>query len=135
MLFNSFSFIYLLVVTFCLYYIPTLRRFQVPILILASFVFYAFHAPILLLLLIISPDINIITSYYIAHGDSQHKRAIAIAGVSFELAILIFFKYSTIISRTFFSSTTTTGHFLLMIPLTLIMSKPKKSTESAPAGH
>jgi hypothetical protein len=30
MLFNSFSFIYLLVVTFCLYYIPTLRRFQVP---------------------------------------------------------------------------------------------------------
>jgi alginate O-acetyltransferase complex protein AlgI len=122
MLFNSFSFIYLLVITFCLYYTPTLRRFQVPILILASFVFYAFHAPILLLLLIISPAINIITSYYIAHGDSQHKRAIAIAGISFELAILIFFKYSTIISRTFFSSTTSTGHFLLMIPLPIGIS-------------
>jgi alginate O-acetyltransferase complex protein AlgI len=122
MLFNSFSFVYLLVVTFSLYYIPKLRRFQVPILILASFFFYAYNAPILLLLLIISPAINIVTSYYIARGDSAHRKAIAVAGISFELAILGFFKYSPMLSRTFLSDTSSIGHFLLMIPLPIGIS-------------
>jgi alginate O-acetyltransferase complex protein AlgI len=122
MLFTSFRFIYLLIVTFTLYYIPRLQRFQVPILILASFFFYAYNEPILLLLLIISPAINIITSYYIAHGHSQNKKAIAIAGISFELAILLFFKYSPLVSRTFFSPTTSVGYFLLMVPLPIGIS-------------
>jgi len=49
MLFTSINFIYLLLVTLCLYYIPRLRRFQVPILILASFFFYAYNQPLLMI--------------------------------------------------------------------------------------
>jgi alginate O-acetyltransferase complex protein AlgI len=122
MLFTSLSFIYLLLVTFCLYYTPGLRRFQVLILILASFFFYAYNEPLLLLLLIISPAINIITSYYIAHGEGVNRKAIAIAGISFELAILGFFKYSPLFSRTFLNPTGSVGYFLLMIPLPIGIS-------------
>jgi alginate O-acetyltransferase complex protein AlgI len=122
MLFTSLGFVYLLVLTFCLYYAPWFKRFQVPILILASFFFYAYHEPLLLLLLIISPAINIVTSYYIAHGNSSHKKAVAVAGISFELAILFFFKYSPLFSKTFLSPTSSLGYFLLMIPLPIGIS-------------
>jgi alginate O-acetyltransferase complex protein AlgI len=123
MLFTTPDFVCFLILTFCLYYAPWFNRFQVPILILASFFFYGYHEPLLLLLLIISPAINIVSSYYIAHGtNDSSKKTIAIAGISFELAILFFFKYSPLFSRTFLSSTSSLGYTLLMIPLPIGIS-------------
>lgn len=62
MLFNSIPFVALVAVTFALYYLPFLRRWQIQILITASFVFYAYEAPLLLLLLLASIAINVTTS-------------------------------------------------------------------------
>ncbi|HCW06554.1 MAG TPA: MBOAT family protein [Cytophagales bacterium] len=122
MLFTSFIFILLLVVTFGLYYLPWFKYFQVYILVVSSFIFYAYNEPILLLLLIFSPAVNILTSYYITYGTRFNKKAIAILGVAVELAVLTFFKYSPLFSRTFFGSTSSVGHFLLMIPLPIGIS-------------
>ena len=123
MLFTSLDFAYFLILTLCLYYAPWFNRFQVPILILASFFFYGYHEPLLMLLLIISPAINIVSSYYIAHGtNDSSKKTIAITGISFELAILFFFKYSPLFSKTFLSSTSSLGYTLLMIPLPIGIS-------------
>ncbi|AFC32975.1 membrane bound O-acyl transferase MBOAT family protein [Paenibacillus mucilaginosus 3016] len=52
MLFNSWEFFVLLLITFGLYYIPALQKLQIPILIAASLVFYGYHQPVLLLLLL-----------------------------------------------------------------------------------
>jgi len=122
MLFNSYIFLFLLIITFVIYYLPQFSGYQVYILILASFIFYAYNEPILILLLLFSPAVNIITSYYITYGTKFNKKAIAIIGVTSELAVLAFFKYSPLISRTFFSETNSIGHFLLMIPLPIGIS-------------
>ncbi|CAH0997918.1 hypothetical protein EMA8858_04053 [Emticicia aquatica] len=122
MLFTSFPFFILLIITFGLYYTPILANYQVYILVLASFIFYAFSEPILILLLIFSPAINIITSYYITYGSKFNKKSIAIAGVLAELGVLVFFKYSPLISKTFLNETDSIGLFLLTIPLPIGIS-------------
>lgn len=122
MLFNSFPFLYLLLLTFALYYLPLLRKLQVYILILASSVFYAYFSPGLLLLLYFSVLVNIVTSYYIIHGRINNKRLFSVTGVVVNLAVLFFFKYSPLLSRTFFSSTGDIGTFLISIPLPIGIS-------------
>ncbi len=122
MLFNSFVFIVLVSVTFLLYYLPVFRRIQVSILILASLIFYAYNQPILVLLLLFSVSINIVSSYFVTYGPDKNKKAFAIAGVALNLSILIFFKYSPLVSRTFFSETSSIGSFLLMMPLPIGIS-------------
>lgn len=115
MLFNSFPFILLVLVSFLAYYLPMLRKYQVHMLILSSFVFYAWHYPTLLILLMVSIGINITTSYLVA--NKQWKRGYATLGVIANLSILAFFKYSPLISVTFLSSKSDLGVFLLAIPL------------------
>ena len=95
MLFNSYSFVFLVFVTFVLYYIPRVKNIQPYILILASFVFYSYHAPILLLLLVFSGTTNAITSYIIFHSKkSSAPKAAAVIGVIFNLLLLGAFKYN-----------------------------------------
>ncbi len=45
MLFNSFPFLILVLLTSSFYYLPKFQTAQVPILIVASFVFYAWSSP------------------------------------------------------------------------------------------
>ena len=54
MLFNSYEFVVLVALTLCVYYMPYVYRrgWQVYVLIIVSFVFYAYGQPWLLLLLI-----------------------------------------------------------------------------------
>jgi alginate O-acetyltransferase complex protein AlgI len=122
MLFNSFIFVGLVIITFLFYYLPFFSKFQVPILILSSLVFYAYNQPILVLLLLTSVAINIISSYYVVYGKEGNKKIFAIAGVALNLSILIFFKYSPLFSKTFFKESSSVGNFLLMIPLPIGIS-------------
>ena len=121
MIFNSFSFVLLVLVTLVIYYTPLFRRWQVYILIIASFTFYAANSPVLLLLLLSSIFINIAASYSIVHGTFSKKLAATI-GVILNLAILAFFKYSPLIGRTIFNEDHSIGEFLIMIPLPIGIS-------------
>lgn len=122
MLFNSFIFIALLAVTFILYYIPKLRKIQIPILIIASLIFYAYDQPGFVLLLLFSAGINILTSYYIVYGNKKRKKTLALTGVVINLCGLAFFKYSSLFSETFLNPSDSIGNFLLHIPLPIGIS-------------
>jgi alginate O-acetyltransferase complex protein AlgI len=124
LLFNSWSFVVLLTVTWTLYYLPPFGRLQIPILVAASFVFYGAHKPILLLLLIASIFINAVTSHRVYYGPPRWRRAWAAAGVGTNLGILLFFKYSGLFYRTFISATPTDhiGAWLLTLPLPIGIS-------------
>jgi len=116
MLFNSVPFLLLVLPTFLLYYVPFLQRFQLHTLVVASFIFYAYNMPWLLTLLVVSLAINIATSHAVVFGDERHRRTYATLGVAANLGVLIFFKYSPLIGRSFFP-TSGVGEFLTSIPL------------------
>ena len=122
MLFNSYVFVLLLFVTFFIYYIPFLFRYQIQILIISSLAFYAYGQPELLLLLLASASINILTSYYVIHTKTKSRKMVATLGVVINLGILIFFKYSPLFARTFFNTNQGIGNFLLTIPLPIGIS-------------
>lgn len=122
MLFNSFIFIALLLITFCLYYSPKLRRLQIPILIIASLIFYSYDQFAFVLLLLFSASVNIVCSYYIVYGNIKRKKTLALTGVFINLAGLAFFKYSSLISATFIDPADSLGRFLLHIPLPIGIS-------------
>jgi alginate O-acetyltransferase complex protein AlgI len=122
MLFNSFAFIALLIVTWVAYYLPHLVRLQIPVLILSSLIFYSYNQPVLVLLLLFSMGINIISSYYIVHGHVEHRRIFASLGVLLNLAVLSFFKYGPLFAKTFFKDTSSIGEFLVTIPLPIGIS-------------
>ncbi|MEQ9219060.1 MAG: MBOAT family O-acyltransferase [Cyclobacteriaceae bacterium] len=120
MLFNSFSFLFLVILTFLLYYLPLVRRYQVFILIISSFVFYSWHFPALTFLLAASILINAVLSQSVIL-EKPNKRKILILGVAINLAILVFFKYSPLIGITFISNDSWSD-FLIAIPLPIGIS-------------
>lgn len=122
MLFNSFSFLILLFITFLIYYTPFFKRFQVSILIISSCIFYANHNPQLLILLIVSIAINVFTSYTIQFGPKKGQYRIAALGVVANLGTLIFFKYAGLFAKTFLSQQSELHDTLIAIPLPIGIS-------------
>jgi len=122
MLFNSFIFIALLLITLFIYYLPVFSKWQVTILIISSLVFYAWEAPTLLLLLLLSAVINILTSYRVAYGKSGSRKFYATLGIILNLTILAVFKYSPLFATTFLNTGTDLGKFLVTIPLPIGIS-------------
>ena len=123
MLFNSVPFALLLVTTFTIYYLPFMSRWQVQVLTIASFVFYAYEQPLLLLLLLTSIAINVVTSYLVTVDKPSRKRLWAVLGVSLNLSLLLFFKYSPMFARTFLGGArTSVGQWLILIPLPIGIS-------------
>ena len=122
MLFNSFIFVGLVFITFFLYYLPILSRFQIHVLILSSLIFYAYNQPFLVLLLLFSGAINIVTSYYVFWGNSRKKKIWAVSGVVINLLVLAFFKYSPLFAKTLFSPVSCISQFLLTVPLPIGIS-------------
>ena len=123
MLFNSVPFVFLVAITFGLYYLEFMRRWQVQLLTAASFLFYAWEKPILLSLLLTSIAINVVTSYMIAVDRQSRRRLWAVWGVALNLGLLLFFKYSPLFARSFFGGTATSiGQFLITIPLPIGIS-------------
>lgn len=122
MLFNSFIFIALLVVTLFVYYLPVFSKFQVQVLIISSLVFYAYETPALLLLLLSSAAINILTSYRVAYGTPETRKTYAVIGITLNLLILAVFKYSPLFATTFLDTNTSIGQFLILMPLPIGIS-------------
>ena len=126
MLFTSLPFLILLGITLFLYYVPFLQRAQVLLLIAASFVFYAYSKPWLLLILILSCTINAVSSYGIFRSTGwPARRAWAVLGVGVNLGLLLFFKYSRLLFESFGGNTHElrgVGGFLLTIPLPIGIS-------------
>lgn len=122
MLFNSFDFVALVLVSFALYYIPFVRRAQVLVLIAASLFFYGYTNPKLLVLFLSSVIINVTTSYLVVHGQPEKRRIYATIGVVVNLLILAFFKYSPLFGRTLFPPGHTVGEYLAYIPLPIGIS-------------
>ncbi len=122
MLFTSFSFVLLAIVTVGLYYIPSLRRWQVPLLILASLIFYAYNQADLLWLLLLSVSINIVSSYLVIYDRPDRQRFHATWGVVANLSILIFFKYGSLLGRTFLPTDAGIGAWLVTLPLPIGIS-------------
>lgn len=120
--FNSFPFLGLVLITFLIYYLPRFSKNQVHILIGSSLFFYAYNKPILLLLLICSASINVLTSYNVVYGKHNRRKFFATMGVLCNLLVLAFFKYSSLISRTFFETHGSIGEFLLTVPLPIGIS-------------
>ncbi|PCI27951.1 MAG: membrane-bound O-acyltransferase family protein [SAR324 cluster bacterium] len=120
MLFNSFPFLLLVLATLIVYYNVYLKNYQVHILIISSFVFYAYGQPYLLLLLFLSSSINAIASYKVYYSQSKKKKKFyAILGVSFNISVLSFFKYSPLFGVIVndLNSIGGIGEFLIAIPL------------------
>ena len=122
MLFNSWQFIFLVVVTFALYYSIRTAKYQQLVLILASFIFYGAFKPILLLLLWLSVSVNILASWLLRDTFSARKFIICATGVTFNLAVLAFFKYAGLLSLTFLPHESSVSTFLLTIPLPIGIS-------------
>lgn len=126
MLFNSYSFVILVFITFILYYLPTRRvqntSWQISVLILASLFFYGYHQPELLVLLLASVAVNIAASYLIIHGKHGFEKLAAFGGVTLNLSILLFFKYSPLVARTFLLPDLDAGSFLMNLPLPIGIS-------------
>jgi len=126
MLFNSLVFLVLVLITFIVYYIPGLKKYQVGILIVSSFVFYAYYKPILLLLFITSILLNTSSSYIVLKEDSVSKRKkVAAFAIALNLLILAFFKYTPLISHTFYKELELNGswrEFFFTIPLPIGIS-------------
>ncbi len=125
MLFNSFQFSGIVLITFLFYYLPFFQKIQIHILIAASLFIYAYNQPYLLILLIISIVINAGTVYLI-RGTNQKNIRIqklwATIGILMNLGILILFKYSFLLASTLSIGSDSFLGFLLTIPLPIGIS-------------
>lgn len=79
-------------------------------------IFYAFNHLEFLWLLIFSSLVNALTSYQIMLSNEKQRKIFAVMGVLFNLGLLAFFKYSSLIYKTFFS-VNSLGEFILTLPL------------------
>jgi alginate O-acetyltransferase complex protein AlgI len=123
MLFNSWGFLLFASVLFVLYYLPLMRRIQVGLLTLASLFFYGYGEPKLVLLLIASILVNGLASYRIVNGEAARRRFWMAIGVAVNLGILVFFKYSGLLWRTFGGGgESELGRWITNIPLPIGIS-------------
>ncbi|MBX3102532.1 MAG: MBOAT family protein [Bacteroidetes bacterium] len=118
MLFNSFEFCVLALCTFGLYYLPFMRKGQVPLLVVASLIFYGWSSFDFLGLLLICITLNSVIRYYInTQPDRARQKLAATLGVILNLATLAIFKYAGLLGQLFFDPASNVGAFLLSIPL------------------
>lgn len=122
MLFTSVEFLVLLGITWLLFYSVKNAVYQSVILILASFVFYGWHYPLLVTLLLLSILINTATSFWVVRLEGDARKRIAVVGVVANLLILFFFKYGPLVGKTLFWEGSSIGSYLITIPLPIGIS-------------
>ncbi|WP_367897682.1 MBOAT family protein [Leptospira sp. WS58.C1] len=121
--FNSFGFFLFLLITFTIYYIPFLKRFQLLTVVAASFYFYAYTDPWLLILLLFSIFWNASIVYLIQSPEFRSKKGVLALGVVLNLTVLFFFKYSGLFAKTFLGNSGTSDlHWIFLIPLPIGIS-------------
>jgi len=126
MLFTSFEYLYLVIITMVLYYAPPLKRAQVIVLIVSSFSFYAYNKPILLFLLVFSVILFAFFSYVLRHISTASRKEYLAIGVAAGIGILAFFKYGSLITQTFLipiiGEKNSIVRFVLTVPLPIGIS-------------
>lgn len=120
MLFNSWMFVVLVLTTLIVYYLPMMKKFQLYVLLVASFVFYAYDSLWLLVLLLSSGFTNAVSSYGARFWDKP--RFFATIGVVTNLILLASFKYGGLISTSFLDTSDGIGRLLCTLPLPLGIS-------------
>jgi alginate O-acetyltransferase complex protein AlgI len=126
MLFNTWTFLVFLAVTFTAYHFlpwPDRHRvwWQIGLLTVASYVFYAWHTPWLVIILAASTWINAYVTLRLVRPGSppeERKKWVTFA-IMANLGVLIFFKYASLVVGTFFPHTWWShwGFDLTQIPL------------------
>lgn len=127
MLFNSWAFVALVLVSYGIYYrFARDEQSQVGALIVASLAFYGYSQPWLVLLLCASILINTTASFFVEQSaDSQKAGLWAGIGVVANLGILATFKYAGLLSELFGAGTvheSGIGAWLLHLPLPIGIS-------------
>jgi len=109
MLFNSWTFAVFMVATFFGYHFIPWREgsrvvFQITLLTLASYVFYAWHTPWLVLILAASTAINAYVTLRLLSSARREvsRRKLLLFGVVANLAVLAFFKYASLLVKSIF---------------------------------
>jgi alginate O-acetyltransferase complex protein AlgI len=125
-LFNTWTFLVFLAATFSAYhFVPWSGRhrvwFQIGLLTIASYVFYAWHTPWLVIILAASTWINAYVTLRLVRPGSppeERKKWVTFA-IMANLGVLIFFKYASLVVGTFFPHTWWShwGFDLTQIPL------------------
>jgi alginate O-acetyltransferase complex protein AlgI len=102
MLFNSWTFALFLPLVFCLHYAGRRAVWQIGLLTTASFVFYGWDRPSLLLLLVLSTAVNSCAAQVLLSPGSRltRRRAVLLGALTFNLGALGFFKYGGLLART-----------------------------------
>lgn len=121
MLFTSFEFIVLLVITLFVYYLGRTKKSQLLTVITASCIFYSWNHPSLLFLLFFSITVNYFVTEQILKGES-HSKLFATIGVCVNLGVLSTFKYSGLIATSLNIQHGDIGQFLIAIPLPIGIS-------------
>lgn len=124
MLFNSLTFVLFVSFTFVLYYFPICRKIQVPILALASFIFYAWSSPVLLLLLLLSIGLNVFASYKIVREQGRKRIPWAILGIAINLIVLGTFKYAGLLTHLFLDVFGINSALANSEPINLLLTLP-----------
>ena len=119
MSFTSWQFVAFVTAVFALYYLPSLRRLQVYILVAASLVFYGTGQTELLPLLATA----VLGTYWLLVLTLRDRRWLPI-GIAFNLGLLIFFKYKFLFIDPAAPSLSGNGavDFLLRLPLPIGIS-------------
>lgn len=120
MLFNSWSFVCLVIITMIIYYLPLVRNYQIYVLLIASFSFYGYGHSELLSILVISSLLNALASYGTLY--TAHARFFSTLGVILNLLILILFKYNHLIANLLVGQDSGIGQILCILPLPIGIS-------------
>lgn len=131
MLFNTWTFLFFLVVTFAAYHFlpwPVRHKvwWQISLLTVASYVFYAWHTPWLVIILAASTWINAYVTLRLVSSTStawERKKWVTLA-IVLNLTVLVFFKYASLVVGTFFPQSwwSQWGFDLTRIPLPIGIS-------------
>ena len=92
MLFNSLTYAIFLPIVVALYWVSPVK-FRVPILLIASYVFYMSWRPIFILLILGLTVVNYFFGFYISKSE-KNKKPWLVAAVATNLVTLCFFKYA-----------------------------------------
>ena len=126
MLFNTWTFLIFLAITFTAYhFLPWSDRnrvwWQIGLLTVASYVFYAWHTPWLVVILAVSTWINAYVTLKLVRpgAPSEERKKWVTFAIMANLGVLIFFKYASLVVGTFLPRTWWShwGFDLTQIPL------------------
>ncbi len=120
MLFNSFEFIIFFLIVVVLYYtLPV--RFKLPLLFVASCIFYAVAVPIYLLVILATIPFNYFAALIINRTKNKRRKLFLIISILSNLLILAVFKYFNFFNENFTHLAKMAGFSFDPIVLNLIL--------------